>query len=182
VAAAAAWSACGPPPAAVEAPGSADGSAAGDPASVEADHSADDPFRAVLAALAGGSARAVREFVPAGGRLVVLTDICQGPIDRMRCGEHEVDAERRMISDELLAPWQDAAAMAVAAAPGGSLDAQAVSCTESRATWTCSTVLALGFDACRGDQTATIEAVLVRDGEQWWLERLSVAREILICN
>ncbi|NMC72700.1 MAG: hypothetical protein GYA57_21965, partial [Myxococcales bacterium] len=144
---------------------------------------ADEPFRSVLAALAGGSARAVRNFVPAGGRLVVATSICRGPLGRVRCDEHEVDAERRRVTDELLGPWQGVAAQAAAADPAFASGTRPVRCVESAPPrWSCSVDLSLGFDACRGDQTATVEALLLRDGETWWLERLGLSQEILVCD
>ncbi|MBN1770099.1 MAG: hypothetical protein JXB32_02465 [Deltaproteobacteria bacterium] len=178
---AAAVSACGPPPV-VPAPAPEDATAV-ETTAVEPTAAADEPFRAVLAALVGGSARAVRNFVPTGGRLLVRTDICSGPLGRVRCNEHEVDAERRMVTDELLAPWQGVVAQAAAADPAFAPETQPVRCAESAPPrWTCSTVLSLGFDACRGDHTATLEALLLRDGDDWWLEQLGLSQEILVCH
>jgi hypothetical protein len=180
---------CGPPPATptagpADGAAAADGAVAGPPADGAVPASpADEPFRAVLAAVAGGSARAVRNFVPAGGRLLLYTNICRGPLGRVRCGEHEVDAERRRIDDELLASWQGVLVEAAAADPGFVPETQAVRCTESASSrWSCTTVLALGFTQCRGNYTATVDAVLVRDGDDWWLTRLGLVQEILVCD
>lgn len=180
VVAAAAFPACGPPPVAPVPPPEDAGVVE---AAAEAAVPAEEPFRAVLAALAGGSARAVRNFVPTGGRLLVSTDICSGPLGAVRCNEHEVDAERRRVTDELLAPWQGVVAQAAAADPAFAPETQPVRCAESAPPrWACSAVLSLGSDACRGNHTATVEAVLRRDGDDWWLERLGLSQEILVCQ
>jgi hypothetical protein len=200
VVAAAAQLACGPPPV-TPTPGAGDAGAAdappfdapveppaaeagGEPeAAAEPASPAEEPFRAVLAALAGGSARAVRNFVPSGGRLLLRTDICHGPLGRVRCREHETDAERRTIGDEELAPWQGVLAEVAAADPGFSPAMQPVHCAEAAPPrWSCTTELRLGFTQCRGDYTATVDAVLLQDGAEWQLERLGLAQEILVCE
>jgi len=180
---AAALSTCGPPPVA-PVPAAEDGGG-GEAASESAapEVPAAEAFRSVLAALAGGSARAARNFVPAGGRLVVATAICRGPLGRVRCDEREVDAERRRVTDELLGPWQEVAAQAAAADPAFASGTAPVRCAESAPPrWSCSIDLSLGSDACRGDRKATVEAILLRDGEVWWLERLGLSQEILVCE
>jgi len=183
VVAAAALFGCGPHPVAPAAePGDA---GVVETPSVSADPAApaEVAFRSVLAALAGGSARAVRAFVPVGGRLVVASAICRGPLGRVRCDEHEVEAERRRVTDELLRPWQDAAARAAVADPAFGAGGSRVRCAVTAPSlWSCSAELSLGFDACRGDQTATVEAVLRGEGEAWWLERLGLSQEILVCE
>lgn len=183
--AAAALLACGPPQA-TRTPEPADAASdepSGPDLAAESGSAADESFRGVLAALAGGSARAVRNLVPAGGRLLLRSNICSGPLGRVRCNEREIDAERRRVDDELLGPWQAVAAEAAAADPAFASGAQSVACDGTAAPrWSCRAELELGFDPCRGDHTAIVEAVLVQDGEQWLLEQLGLSQEILVCQ
>jgi hypothetical protein len=145
---------------------------------------AEASFRRVLAALLEGSARAVREMVPAGGLLVLHSNVCRKPIYGVgSCREERVEAERRRIGDDVLAPFQDLLARAALADGGFGIDALGAGCAEVEGRrWRCATELWLGTDACRGDQRVPVAAVLLDGGEEWVLVELSYEESILLCD
>ncbi|MBI5500131.1 MAG: hypothetical protein HY907_07795 [Deltaproteobacteria bacterium] len=201
-----ALAACGPPPAtpipgsgvATGDAGAANEAGPGDASSaeVEEDFAADPApeeqapspaeaaFRRALEALLSGSARAVRELVPAGGLLVLASNVCRKPLYGVgTCHQERVEAERRRIADEVLAPFQDLLARAAQADPGFRVDALAAECTAGDgARWTCRAELPLGNDACRGDRRAPVRAVVLDGGESWVLVELGYEEEILVCE
>ena len=145
---------------------------------------AEAAFRRVLAALLDSSARAVREMVPAGGLLVLSSNVCRKPLYGVgTCREERVEAERRRIGDEVLILFQDLLARAARADGGFAVDTLAASCTEAEGRrWRCAAELWLGTDACRGEQRVPVGAVLLDGGEQWVLVELSYEESILLCD
>ena len=203
---AAALAACGPPPAT---PATAIGGASGDAGGTDAAVAADAPvaeaaaeapaeavpeesgpspaeaaFRQAMEALLSGSARAVRELVPAGGLLVLTSNVCRKPLYGVgTCHEERVEAERRRIADEVLAPFQDLLSRAAQADAGFRVDAIDADCTEGEGgRWTCRAELPLGSDACRGDRSAPVRAVVLDGGDSWILIELGYEEEILLCE
>jgi hypothetical protein len=200
--------ACGPPPASPAAPpalvdaGPADGPAAaepevpaagpdaapervedGDDCAPEVEDPAAAAFRSVLGALAGGSARAVRSFVPPDASLVLVEHVCTMRVGAGRCEDRRVDAERRRIGDEVLARWQDAFGLAAEADRDFDAAALAVRCAppaEGRVE--CSAEVPLGVDPCRGEPRAVVRAVLEPAEPAWRLVELGYAEEILVCD
>jgi len=164
----------------------ADGENPGDaPAATVPAGPGEAPFRDVLAALASGSARAVRGFVPGGGLLRLRSRICRQPLYGVgTCRDEQVDAERQQIDDEALAAWQDGLARAGAAGAPFSTSSVPVRCAGGGAAGRveCSTVLPLGVGACRGEQSATVGAVLQDAGESWALIELSYEEQTLVCE
>ncbi|MBI5489659.1 MAG: hypothetical protein HY905_20160 [Deltaproteobacteria bacterium] len=201
-----ALAACGPPPATpVTASGGASGDAGGAEAAVPADVSVEEAaaeasaeaapeesgpspaeaaFRQAMEALLSGSARAVRELVPTGGLLVLTSNVCRKPLYGVgTCHEERVEAERRRIADEVLAPLQDLLARAAQADAGFRVDALDADCTEGEGgRWTCRAELPLGSDACRGDRRAPVRAVVLDGGDSWILVELGYEEEILLCE
>lgn len=191
---------CGPPPVAPQPDGGAGPSDAGvgaerdvadDQATVEAETAvapivgpADEPFHGLLSALASGSARAVRALVPSGGLLVLTSRVCRKPIyGLVNCVDERLEAERRRITDQVLAPVQDLFRRAREADDAFAPDALAIRCVEGGGQrWSCSTELPLGHDACRGDRRVPLRAVFVDAGDAWSLVELSFEEEILICD
>ena len=189
--------ACGPPPststpaagaASLDA-GGADAEAAPDPVFDGAVEEAEPApvevaFRRVLAALLEGSARGVREMVPGGGLLVLSSNVCRKPLYGVgTCREERVEAERRRIDDEVLAPFQELLSRAAGAGDGFAIDELAATCTEGEGRrWRCGAELWLGADECRGDQRVPVGAVLLDGGDGWVLVELTYEESILVCD
>jgi hypothetical protein len=101
------------------------------------------------------------------------------------CRDERVEAERRRITDEVLAPLQDLFVRAAAADASFSADALEVACVADGTgrRWTCSTRVPLGRDdACRGDFSAPLRAIVLDAVESWRLVELSFEEEILDCE
>jgi hypothetical protein len=184
----------GPPPA--DTPSEPDADAGLDPAGLdpsdaetpEPDPAADPgpgaaAFRQVLAALASGSARAVRTLVPPGGKLVLLTHICRKPLYGVgNCRDERADVDRQQILDEPLARWQELLSRAAAADPPFVPDAAPVACSDADGGFSCRVEVPFGRDECRGDLRAVVTAVLRGAPGEWSLAELGYEEEILICR